>query len=225
MASMLFVLALGPHVFATVSSAQRSPLDTIGDIMRSASVDSVPDTRKFDAYSNLIGGFSRVPAPAGLQTSRVDPISSFGAAACQRDYNVTCPEQFVALGQTGQCVAGPRYAGPCASDAYTFTLMSDKAKARWSDQCLAKWPCIICDRAYQGCPLGWTKGDVDEVSCVPPAGYTGPCKGAAVFAGYNREMLNQWSSQCGAFWPCDLSLGAQQSEGTSNPVAKDITFS
>ena len=140
----LFVFFVGPAFFATASRSRRSPLDTIGEIMRSASVDSVPDTSKFDAYSNLIRGLSRVPAPPGLQTLRIDPISSYGAGACQRDYNATCPQQFVVLGQTDKCVAGPRYAGPCASEAYTFTSMPDTAKARWSDQCLAKWPCISC---------------------------------------------------------------------------------
>ena len=216
---VLFVLFFGPACFATASRSRRSPLDTIGEIMRSASVDSVPDTTKFDAYSNLIRGLSRVPAPSGLQTSRADPISSYGAGACQRDYNATCPQQFVVLGQTGQCVAGPRYAGPCASEAYTFTSMSETAKSRWSDQCLAKWPCISCDRAYQGCPMGWASVNIQDSSCAPSPGYSGPCKGTAVFAGYNKVMLDQWSSECGAFWPCDLGLSAPP----ANPVAKDIT--
>ena len=218
---VLFVFLFVPQFFATASRSRRSPLDTIGEIMRSASVDSVPDTTKFDAYSNLIRGLSRVPAPSGLQTLRFDPISSYGAGACQRDYNATCPQQFVVLGQTDQCVAGPRYAGPCASEAYAFKSMSDTAKSRWSEQCLAKWPCISCDRDYQGCPMGWASVNSQDSSCAPSAGYAGPCKGTAVFAGYNKDMLNQWSSECGAFWACNLGLSAQ----SANPVAKDSTMS
>ena len=222
MALLLFFLALVCSASATLAHAQRAPLDTIGGIMRSAGVDSVPDTNKFEAYSSLIRGLSRVPPPLGLRTPRVDPSSPYGTASCQRDYNSTCPHGFVILGQTSQCVASPRYAGPCASEAYAFASWSERAKARWSDQCLAKWPCIKCDPDFRGCPLGWESVNVQDVSCSPPAGYAGPCKVATAFAGYNKDMLNQWSSECGAFWPCDLR--AQSIGENQNPVAKDGTL-
>jgi CPW-WPC domain-containing protein len=222
MAFMRLFFALGSVALAQMAHAQRTPLDSIGGIMRSAGVDSVLDTARFDSYSSLIRGLSRVPPPPGLRKSRVDPISPYGAAACHRDYNATCPQEFVILGQTSQCVASPRYAGPCGSEAYAFASWSGKAKARWSDQCLAKWPCIKCDRDYRGCPVGWDVGNVRDLSCSPPSSYAGPCKGVIVFAGYNKDMLSQWSSECGAFWPCDL--GAASIGEDANPIAKDVNL-
>ena len=181
-------------------AAARAPLDTIGGILRSASGVVAPDA-SFDSYAELIRGLSQVPAPTGLQTVRVDPPSPYGAAACDRDYKAKCPRGFVMLGQTEKCVAGPRYVGPCSSEAYVFSAMSDAAKSRWSDQCFAFWPCVVCDRDHSRCPVGWVSAS-DGVSCSSPAEYTGSCKGTTSFANYNKEMLDQWSSKCGAFWPC-----------------------
>ena len=49
-----------------------------------------------------------------------EPVSSLGTSSCQRDYTVTCPEGFVEFGQSRQCVAGPRYRGPCTGALYSF---------------------------------------------------------------------------------------------------------
>ena len=149
-------------------------------------------------------GLARTRIPASLTQEQLeDPISSFGAAACNRDYNATCPDKCVAIPQTDRCVADSQYAGPCASELYTFQGMSLRAKGRWSDQCLAFWPCVHLDRDYRGsCPYGWVVIIVSGVTCQAPPGYNGPCKVTASVLGWNREMLRRWSSERGAFWPC-----------------------
>ena len=205
---MMFVLfacvVVAPMPLGSAVSSSSHPFETIGDIMRTASIDVVADTTKQDSFSEIMRGLARVPPPASLTKEQFeDPISSFGAAACHRDYNATCPDNFVALPQTDRCVADSQYAGPCTSESYAFQAMSLRAKARWSDQCFAFWPCVHCDRDYRGsCPHGWIVISVSGGTCQAPSGYTGPCKGTASMLGWNLEMLKRWSSECGAFWPC-----------------------
>merc|ERR1712039_1005920 len=74
--------------------------------------------------------------------------------SCDRDYSAKCPAGFMIVGpiQGGTqqyCAAGTRYNGPCDSEAYNFDSMSSSAKERWSELCLAFWPCIRCSRNYQ----------------------------------------------------------------------------
>ena len=148
--------------------------------------------------------------------------------SCERDYSVKCPDNFVSVGrifgsETEYCAATAEYDGPCASEAHSFKGMSSKAKARWSKLCQASWPCMLCERNYEAvCPEGWARLN-ETLSCAPPPSYTGPCRGddafeytlardvtspaflkmiSTDFSGYNAAMLDVWSAECGAYWPC-----------------------
>ena len=121
------------------------------------------------------------------------------------------------------CAATSHYDGPCASEAYAFDGMSEKAKGRWSSLCLTSWPCIDCAPDLAAvCPQGWMQLNETQ-SCAPPDTYEGPCRGddtflyalgrdtsspsylkkiSTDFSGYNAKMLAYWSAQCGAAWPC-----------------------
>ena len=147
---------------------------------------------------------------------------------CERDYSVKCPDKFVNVGrifgsETEYCAATAEYDGPCASEAHSFKGMSIKAKARWSKLCQTSWPCVLCERNYEAiCPQGWTRLNA-TLSCAPPSSYAGPCRGddafeytlardatspsflkmiSTDFSGYNAAMMDVWSAECGAYWPC-----------------------
>merc|ERR1712050_200932 len=105
-------------------------------------------------------------------------------------------------GQTMYCAASSQYTGPCDSESYTFEQMTENAKTRWSNMCQAYWPCVNCDRDYQAvCPQGWMQTE-DELSSSPPPMYKGSCRGTMNFTGYNKNMLEHWSSLCGVEMPC-----------------------
>ena len=38
-------------------------------------------------------------------------------------------------------------------------------------------------------------------------GLSDVARGSVDFSGFNAEMLQQWSSSCGAFWPCRGDFG------------------
>lgn len=162
---------------------KESPLETIGAIMRSASAAAVPDTTDFGEISNVFQDMARLPPPRSVHSQLMDPTSSLGTLACQRDYKAPCPQDFVELGNEARCVAGSRYTGPCSGTAYSFAKFSNKAKALWSDQCLTSWPCVRCRRDFhKPCPEGWV-ANVSSAACHPPASYTGymPCSHVFLF--------------------------------------------
>ena len=70
------------------------------------------------------------------------------------------------------------------------------------------------------------------LSCAPPATYSGPCRGedsfdyplgrdtaspsylkliSTDFTSYNAAMLELWSAQCDAYWPCAGASFSRQS--------------
>ena len=120
---------------------------------------------------------------------------------CDTDFSQACPTGFVA-GSSG-CVPTSAYEGPCAGEVRSFDGLTDAAKARWSSLCLARWPCVDCDRDFAAaCPKGWAAVDGQPRSCQAPSQYVGPCADMADFDGFNAAMLSQWSTACGAFWEC-----------------------
>merc|ERR1712061_691634 len=91
--------------------------------------------------------------------------------------------------------------------------------------CQAYWPCIRCDRDYQEiCPEGWIHAN-SGLRCSPPPNYNGPCRGIKDFTGYNVEMFQRWSSQCGAFWRCRVdSVQDVYPVQSMYPISKDATL-
>merc|ERR1711957_355190 len=161
------------------------------------------DTARFDPVNTVLRDMALLPPPKKMPSQLIDPIPSLGTLSCQRDFTTMCPENFIVLGQSGRCVAGSRYAGPCVGTAYSFAEFSNKAKSLWSDQCLTSWPCVRCNRDYRAtCPDGWVANVSSAIACSPGPSYTGPCAGNHLFTNYNVEMLRSWSAECGAFWPC-----------------------
>ena len=84
-----------------------------------------------------------------------------------------------------------------------------------------------CDELQSVCPIGWRRLG-ETLKCKSPPDYLGPCRyhwistdvlagnmpinsgaasGIADFLGFNRDMLNYWSSSCGAHWQCESLPG------------------
>ena len=52
-----------------------------------------------------------------------------------------------------------------------------------------------CPKGFESIEGGWR--------CQPLAEqYSGPCDAVADFDGFNANMLDSWSQDCGAYWPC-----------------------
>ena len=233
-------ICLAWHLF---SLAWGGPLDDAGDVLQSSPVSVVPDTTAIDEASKVIKGLAQIPAPSSINVKGLlDPKLDASVETCDRDYSMMCPDQFVNVGPifggtTEYCAASSDYDGPCASEAHTFDGMTIKAKARWSKLCQTSWPCILCERDYSAvCPEGWTQLN-SSLSCAPPPAYAGPCRGGDTFeytlgrdtsslaylkmvstdfSGYNAAMMQHWSAECGAFWPCSAGSMSLQSAVTGS---------
>merc|ERR1712232_31314 len=151
-----------------------------------------------------IQGLARVPAPdAPFKKHFIDPSPAMGSGSCQRDFSAYCPSGFVEVGQAiagemNACAPKITYAGPCTRIT-GFSRSSDKAKARFPDECHAYWPCVTCRHDYGACPIGWEH--LQSGACAPTEAYSGPCSDQD-FTGYTQSMLEEWASECTAFWPC-----------------------
>ena len=197
-----FVFLLG-----CVAVADDAPgvISDIGDVFGEHVVNDVPMSQSVVAASNIMKSMSRLPPPVSpFAVARLDPSLD---DTCDRDYDQDCPQSFVSIGSifggaTSYCAADTTYAGPCDSDVFNFDSYSHSAKSRWSSLCLANWPCRECTRDFQSpCPSGWGRGSGAR-TCTSPSQYSGPCSGTVDFAFYNKDMLSEWSSQCGAYWEC-----------------------
>jgi len=180
----------------------------IGEVLGQHVVNDLPVSQSMVTASNIMKAMSRLPAPASpFIESKLDPNQDALVGTCDRDYIVDCPEHFVSIGaifggSASYCAADSTYAGPCDSDVFNFASYSQHAKARWSSMCLASWPCMECERDFQSpCPRDWLRA-AGAQKCTPPSHYTGLCGGTVDFAFYNRAMLSEWSSRCGAYWEC-----------------------
>ena len=177
----------------------------MGDVLAEHVVNDIPMSASVAAASGIVKSISRLPPPASpFFVAKLDPTLD---NTCDRDYSLDCPQNFVSIGSifggsTSYCAAQAAYDGPCDSDVFNFDGYSHTAKARWSMMCLANWPCRECARDFQSpCPRGWARG-AGVRTCASPSQYTGPCRGTVDFAFYNKAMLSEWSSQCGAYLEC-----------------------
>ena len=58
-----------------------------------------------------------------------------------------------------------------------------------------------CDRDYsRECPDHWEA--IGQGKCRAPSWYFGKCNHVSMFAGYSAADKRDWSSGCGANWPC-----------------------
>ena len=183
------------------------PLDTLVGVFENAPVELHESRADVDATSEIMRSLGSQPAPPSPIASRLeDPERHHAFAWCDRDFAQPCPDQFESVA-AGKCAPGSGYEGPCGGDARSFDGLSAVAKGRWSDVCLAWWPCVECQRDYSTlCPVGWVVEG--GARCTPTAAYAGPCGASADFSGYTRDMFAQWSSSCGADWPCSGAAGS-----------------
>jgi CPW-WPC domain-containing protein len=189
-------------------SPSGSALDAVAGVFENAPVqlsESREDVQATSAFMRRLGAQSASISPLVGRT--LDPEKHHAFASCERDFGQPCPTQFASVGG-GKCAPSSSYHGPCGGDARGFGDLSAAAKERWSSICLAWWPCKRCQLDFSElCPREWV---VDSgTRCTPTASYTGSCNAPADFAGYSRDMLSRWSSECGAHWPC--SGGASNS--------------
>lgn len=208
-----------------------SPLESIGQMLKGMQITQGPRDSPGGASIDVIASLAKVPAPEGpYMTMRVDPKPSHTSESCDRDYGMLCPEFFqpvgvIHVGGAKHCAPSPEYVGPCTRP-YAFTKMTIGVKARWQDQCQAYWPCVKCSRFQTGCPAGWTqRGESGSTMCAPEDTYGGNC-GEVDFAGYTKSMMDEWSSRCGAFWPCDANTDMLVEElQHAWPISMDATLS
>jgi len=184
-----------------------SAIADISGIWSKTKVSAAADIAAFAGASNIFRALAHAPAPKLRAHDAVDPVVP--AAACDRDFGRLCPEGFVRIGPVRDgsdeyCAAATDYTGPC-DGAYSFSGLSSNAKARWSEKCLASWPCKKCSKVSSPCPMGWVQ---EEGVCSPSVAHEahGAC-GPTDFGSYNAAMREAWSSQCGAHWECDATLG------------------
>ena len=191
---------------ASFVSVSEPALGDVASIFERAPVQTFEARKDVEATSALMQELAAQPVPPSPIASRVlDPARHHATAACDRDFAQPCPAEFEPVGN-GQCAPVASYVGPCGG-AHSFAGLSAAAKARWSDMCLAWWPCVRCERDFAAvCPAGWLRSG--GALCKPTPSYTGPCSAPVDFAGYTRSMLAQWSATCDAHWPCATSAAS-----------------
>ena len=178
------------------------PLDSIVGVLQSAPVHLGKPNAQVQAASAVMREVAAEVGPTSPFLGReFDPDISNDLLFCDHDYAQSCPDGFASVGGAS-CAPLASYDGPCVSEARSFSGLPAAAKERWSMQCAASWPCKECIRDFAApCPQGWLE-DAAGATCSTAAGYAGPCSGPISFSGYNVEMLQWFSSSCGAFWAC-----------------------
>jgi len=187
-------------------SLSEPTFDDVASVFEHAPVEAFEARKDVASTSALVKELAAQPAPASPIASQVlDPVRHHAVAACDRDFAQQCPVEFEPVGMS-HCAPAATYVGPCGG-SHDFAGLSVAAKARWSDMCLAWWPCVSCERDFAGlCPMAWAL-DAGTV-CKPGPDYAGPCGTPVDFAGYTRSMLAQWSATCDAHWPCATSAAS-----------------
>ncbi|UKK02779.2 hypothetical protein MACK_002876 [Theileria orientalis] len=132
--------------------------------------------------------------------TKVEHLSTFDN--CQRDYSKPCPLQFgheLLDDGSHKCVFPKFYSGPCRGQDLIYKEMGKDEKIQWSKNCMANWPCVLCNRNYSlYCPGGF--------ECKSLNSYSGPCKEETYnFIDYNIAMQKDWSRMCKSYWPCSNS--------------------
>ena len=182
-------------------TASEPALDTLAGVFKDAPVQVFDAPGDVTATGKLMHELGARDMPGSIVLSeKRDPARHHAVASCDRDFAQPCPDHFQST-SAGTCAPGAGYQGPCGGAAQSFGSLSAAAKMRWSELCSAWWPCVECPRDFSAvCPRDWSmqSGSI----CKPSAAYAGPCVAPVDFAGYTRDMLAAWSSDCGAHWPC-----------------------
>ena len=186
--------ALRPFVAA-------EPLDALVAVFEHAPVSSQQPDTTAQAARAIIQRLASQPRNSSTRVgATIDPDLHHARAFCDKDFSRQCPLLFSPAG-VGKCAPTPEYMGPCTSVSQSFESLSASAKDRWSELCVTSWPCVECRRDFSSlCPGGWVSDG--GTKCKPSATYSGPCGAVVNFAGFTRNMMSDWSSICGAHWPC-----------------------
>merc|ERR1719188_2229681 len=144
-------------------TAKSSPVvDILGSSLADQVISVVPDTSQYDESAQVIKGIAQVPAPKPFFNARLLDPQVQRASSCARDFRSKCPEGFVNIGTVKggaieYCRAMIGFETPCNDEVYQFSSMTIAEKNRWSDQCLAFWPCNQCVKDYkEPCPRDWS---------------------------------------------------------------------
>lgn len=135
----------------------------------------------------------------------LDPDILGNPDACDRDYSIACPQQFVVreLVEGGfSCMPAASYRGSC-HEVVTFKNDADDAEVKraFALRCKTNWNCRDCPRDLRvPCPLKFKLND--KQLCVPTEEYHGPCGNPVSFWMHNAAMISNWSARCMAFFPC-----------------------
>ena len=177
------------------------PLDALVGIFEQAPVTLQAPDRTSQAAGAIVQRLgAQGPGVSPHAGAALDPDSHHARAACDKDFSQQCPLLFSPAG-VGNCAPTAAYVGPCAGSVQSFDGLSSSAKERWSELCVAHWPCVECRRDFSSlCPGDWVSDG--GTKCKPTASYIGPCISAMNFAGFTRGMVAEKSSTCGAYWPC-----------------------
>eukprot|EP00366_Plasmodium_knowlesi_P003233 XP_002260730.1 hypothetical protein, conserved in Plasmodium species [Plasmodium knowlesi strain H] len=135
---------------------------------------------------------------------------------CDLDMNDPCPTGWFvksdAFGNALACLPPDNYRGPCGEETKliaifvtssrlprTEGLTNLKSKKRMAYECAVKWPFANLINYEQFCPDGWTKSE--QVYCVAPHNYVGPCAKKKLFATFERGMKKAYAEECDVEWP------------------------
>eukprot|EP00927_Polykrikos_kofoidii_P037029 TRINITY_DN311_c0_g2_i1.p1 TRINITY_DN311_c0_g2~~TRINITY_DN311_c0_g2_i1.p1 ORF type:complete len:224 (-),score=24.52 TRINITY_DN311_c0_g2_i1:139-780(-) len=187
-----------------------SPVESIGGMLRGMQIPLVSESSQSGSAGEIIRGLNEIPRPqSSLKRALIDPAPAVGAESCDRDYGMPCPLLFHPVGDIignghNYCAPSPEYLGPCTGP-FVASALSTTRKAEWSNECQAFWPCVYCQRDFRNCPRTWTR--IEGTSrCAPPDDYLGNCE-ETDFLNHNAAMMDEWSSDCGAFWECASNAG------------------
>ena len=182
-------------------SQAEGPLDALFGVFEHAPVSlQEPDVDATAASAIMHRLSDQKPLASSLGTAASDPALHYARSFCDKDYSQQCPLLFSPAG-VGKCAPTSGYMGPCTGGAQSFDVLSPSAKERWSELCLAPWPCVECRRDFSSlCPSGWVSDG--GTKCKLTVAYSGPCGPVVDFAGFTRGMMAEWSSVCAAYWPC-----------------------
>lgn len=118
-----------------------------------------------------------------------------------RSFHEFCPEGWVELAETQECMAPISYTGPC--DTVVNLKDFDEGKKReFAAKCKVNWACAdTCARDYEVCPVGWV--DMGKGVCDAPLMYSGSCLKHVRMTddAYKRDF----AIRCGISFPCKPS--------------------
>ncbi|EUD66425.1 hypothetical protein C922_03059 [Plasmodium inui San Antonio 1] len=143
---------------------------------------------------------------------------------CDVDMSDPCPTGWLvksdAFGNALSCLPPDNYMGPCGEETKlmaifvassqpprTEGLPNLKSKERMAYECGVRWPSANRIDYEQFCPNGWTKNQ--QVYCVAPPSYEGPCARKKLFGSFEKGMKRAYAEECDVEWPL---LGREASD-------------